>query len=190
MVTVPASVWRTGSVGRALTTGGCVGVFFGALALLDSGIPLVAAIVFVILGAGYGIWTARRMARYWPGARELTGAERVTVVRAARRGELVGDSRLARSVVDYSRGLHAAAEEARPYRWLLWFVLAVAAVLALWDTVYGSTRDAVASCVYLALLVIELFWWPKRQAQLLSNAERAAETARRSHVSTPSRRPT
>jgi hypothetical protein len=56
--------------------------------------------------------------------------------------------------------------------------------------VYGSTRDAVASCVYLALLVIELFWWPKRQAQLLSNAERAAETARRSHVSTPSRGPT
>ena len=154
MVAVPASVWRSASVGRALTTGGCVGVFFGALALLDSGIPLVAAIVFVILGAGYGIWTARRMARYWPGARELTGAERVTVVRAARRGELVGDSRLARSVVDYSRGLHAAAEEARPYRWLLWFVLAVAAVLALWDTVYGSTRDAVASCVYLALLVM------------------------------------
>ena len=32
--------------------------------------------------------------------------------------------------------------------------------------------------VYLALLVIELFWWPKRQAQQLFNAERAAETAR------------
>ena len=122
---------------------------------------------------------ARRMARYWPGARDLTGAERVTVVRAARRGELVGDARLARSVIDYSRGLHAAAEEARPYRWLIWFMLAVAAVLALWDTVYGSTRDAVASCVYLALLAVELFWWPKRQAQLLSNADRAAETARR-----------
>ena len=91
MVTVPASVWRSASVGRALTTGGCVGVFFGALALLDSGIPLVAAIVFVILGASYGIWTARRMARYWPGARELTGAERVTVpdVRALRKAALV-----------------------------------------------------------------------------------------------------
>ena len=112
MVTVPASVWRHCSVGRALMTGGCAGVFFGGLALLDSGIPLVAAIVFVILGTGYGIWTARRMARYWPGACELTGAERVTVVRAARRGELVGDSRLARSVVDYSRGMHAAAGHA------------------------------------------------------------------------------
>ena len=152
--------------------------FLRCAALLDSGIPLVAAIVFVILGTGYGIWMARRMARYWPGARDLTGAERVTVVRAARRGELVGDARLARSVIDYSRGLHAAAEESRPYRRLVWFMLAVAAVLALWDAVYGSTRDAVASCVYVALLAIERFWWPKRQAQLLSNADRAAETAR------------
>ena len=182
MVSVPAWVWRRGSVSRALTIGGCVGVFFGALALLDSGIPLAAAIVFVILGTGYGISMARRMARYWPRATELTGAERVTVVRAARRGELVGDSRLARSVVDYSRGLHAAAEEVHPYRWLVWFVLAVAAVLALWDTVSGSTRDAVASCVYVVLVAIERFWWPKRQAQLLSNADRAAETARRIHV--------
>jgi len=179
VVTVPASVWRGGSVSRALTTGGCAGVFFGALALLDSGIPLAAAIVFVVLGTGYGIWTARRMARYWPGARKLTGAERVTVVRAARRGEPIGDSRLARSLVEYSHGLHAAAEEARPYRWLGWLVLAVAAVLALWDTVSGSTRDAVASCVYLVLAAIEVFWWPKRQAQLLSNADRAAELARR-----------
>ena len=44
----------------------------GAGALIDSGIPLAAAIVFVILGTGYGIWMARRMARYWPGARELS----------------------------------------------------------------------------------------------------------------------
>jgi len=182
VVTVPASVWRGGSVSRALTAGVCVGAFFGALALLDSGILPVAAIVFVILGPCYGIWMARRMARYWPGAKELTGAERVTVVRAARRGELVGDSRLAHSVVDYSRGLHAAAEKARPYRWSVWFVLALAALFALWDTVLGSTRDAVASCVYVVLLAIELFWWPKRQEQLLSNADRAADAARRIQI--------
>jgi hypothetical protein len=178
MVTVPAWVWRSGPIGRALTIGGSVGVFLGAMALLDSGFPLAAAIVFVV-GMGYGIWMAGRMARYWPGARELTGAERVTVARASRRGELIGDSRLARSVSDYSRGLHAAAEKARPYRWLIWFLFAVAAAAAVWDTVSGSTRDAVASCVYIVLLAIELFWWPKRQAQLLSNADRAAEVAGR-----------
>jgi hypothetical protein len=41
----------------------------------------------------------------------------------------------------------------------------------------------VASCIYLALLGIELFWWPKRQEQLLSNADRAAEMARQTQFS-------
>ena len=40
-----------------------------------------------------------------------------------------------------------------------------------------SSGDAVASCVYVALLGVELFWWPKRQEELLSNAGRAADMA-------------
>jgi hypothetical protein len=178
VVTVPALVWRGGSVRRALLLGASVGLFFGVLALIDSGIPLVALIVFLILGTVYGTVMARRMARYWPGAKQLNGKDRVTVVRAARRGERIADPRLAQAVIDYSDGLHAAAEKARPFRWLVWLVLAIAAVLAVWDTVFGSTRDAVASCIYVGLLAIELFCWPKRQDQLLSNADRAAEMAR------------
>jgi hypothetical protein len=178
VVTVPALVWRGGSARRALLLGASVGLFFGVLALIDSGIPLVALIVFLILGTVYGTVMARRMARYWPGAKQLNGNDRVTVVRAARRGERIADPRLAQAVIDYSDGLHAAAEKARPFRWLVWLVLAVAAVLAVWDTVFGSTRDAVASCIYVGLLAIELFYWPKRQDQLLSNADRAAEMAR------------
>jgi hypothetical protein len=54
---------------------------------------------------------------------------------------------------------------------------------ALWDTAFGSVRNGVASCIYLALLGIELFWWPKRQEQLLSNADRAAEMARQTQFS-------
>ena len=160
-----------------MTIGVCVGFFFGVLALIDSGMLLAAVVVFVILGTFYGIWMARRMARYWPGANQLNGAERVGVVRAARRGECIGDARLAQAVIDYSEGLRAAAEKARPYRWLVWLVLAIAAAMALRDTVFGSTRDAVASCVYVALLAVELFWWPKRQQELLSNAGRAADMA-------------
>jgi hypothetical protein len=183
MVTVPAFVWRGGSVGRALTTGVAVGAFFGALAWVDSGMLLAAVIVFVILGTFYGIWMARRMARHWPGAKQLSGVDRETVVRAARRGERIGDVRLAQAVVDYSTALHVAAEKARPFRWLVWFVLAVAAVMALWDTVFGSVRDGVASCVYLVVIGLELFRWPKRRDQLLANADRAAEIARQSHIS-------
>ena len=175
-------MWRYGSVGRALATGGTLGVSCGAMALLDSGTLLIAAVVFVIVGTVYGVFMARQMARYWPEASELTGAERVEVVRAARHGELITDPRLARSVADYSRGLHDSAEQARLRRWFIWVLLAVGAGAALWDTVAGSTRDAVASCVYLALLAIEVFWWPQRQAQLLSNAERAAQAARQIQV--------
>jgi hypothetical protein len=160
-----------------MTLGVSAGLFFGALALLDSGMLLAAAVVFVLVGTGWGIVMARRMGRHWPGAGALTGAERVTVVREARRGGRISDPRLAQPVIDYRAGLHAAAERARAYRWIFWLVLTVAAAMAIWDTAAGSTRDAVASCVYLALLLAEVFWWPKRQAQLLANADRAAAWA-------------
>ena len=71
-----------------------------------------------------------------------------------------------------------------PFRWLLWFVLTVAVGTAVWDTVFGSVRNGVASCIYLVLLLLELFWWPKRQRQLLANADRAADIAQ--HVLTKS----
>ena len=87
MVTVPAFVWRGGRVRRALTVGFGVAVPLAALAWLDSGMWLSAVLVSIILAISYGIWMTRRMARYWPGAEKLSGEERVTVVRAARHGE-------------------------------------------------------------------------------------------------------
>ena len=183
MITVPAWVWRGGRAARAVTVGVAAGLFFGALALLDSGMVLSAVIVFILLSAGWGIMMDRRMARYWPGARDLTGEQRVSVVRAARRGEQIADPRLAPAVAEYRDGMHAAADDARPFRWLIWFVLTVAVVMAIWDTVSGSARDAVASCVYLALLVIEVTWWPMHQEQLLANADSAAKWADETNVS-------
>jgi predicted membrane channel-forming protein YqfA (hemolysin III family) len=178
VVTVPAFVWRGGFLRRALIIGGAVGLSLGALAWIDSGFLLAGILVLVIVGVFYGIWMPRRMARYWPGSKELTGDERVAVVQAARRGEPIDDARLAQPVINYSSGLHAAAEAARLWRWLLVFVLVVAALTALWDTVFGSWGNAVASGIYLVALLIELFWWPKRRDQLLSNADRAADMAR------------
>ena len=87
MVTVPAVVWRGGFFLRALIIGGTVGVCLGAMAWLDSGFLLSGVIVLVIMSVFYGIWMPRRMARFWPGAKDLTGAERVAVAHAARRGE-------------------------------------------------------------------------------------------------------
>lgn len=171
MLTVPAFVWRTGLLGRALIVGGAVGVVVGVLSWLDSGFWISGVVVLVIVGTFSGVWTARRMARYWPTAGQLSGTERVAVVRAARAGEPIDDVRLAGFARDYRRGVHEAVESGRPLRWLLPAVLIVAAASALWDAVFGSVGNAVVSVVYLTALVLELFWWPRRQARLLACAD-------------------
>ena len=183
VVTVPAFVWRGGALRRALIIGGSLGIALGALAWLDSGFLLAGVIVLVILGVFYGIWMPRRMGRYWPGAKQLSGDDRVTVVRTARRGERIDDARLAQGVIDYRMGLHAAAEQARPFRWVLPLLLVVGVGTAVWDAIFGSWGNAVASAVYLVVLLIELFWWPKRQVRLLFNADCAAELARQKETS-------
>jgi hypothetical protein len=175
---MPAIVWRGGPISRAVAVGSSAGLFFGGLAWLDSGMLMAGAIVFVVLSVGTGVWMARRMTRYWPGSRELTGAQRGAVVAATRRGERIGDAALTPAVVDYSRALHAAAEKHTSWRWVLVLLLIVAVATALWDAVLGSLGSAVASFVYLLLIVFELWWWPKRRATLLTNADKAAAMAR------------
>src|SRR5882757_8132689 len=135
MVTVPAWVWRGGRATRGVTVGVAAGLFLGSLAILDSGIVLSGVIVFILLGVGWGIVMDRRMTRYWSGARDLTGEQRVSVVRAARRGDRITDPLLAAPVADYRDGMHAAADNARPFRWLIWLALTMAATMAIWDTV-------------------------------------------------------
>lgn len=174
MVTVPARLWRFGPLVRGLLLGVAVGGVLGVLAWLDSGFWFAGLFVFVILGLFYGIWMTRRMSRYWPGAAQLSGGDRELVARAARDGQLVGDPRLAQSVVDYRDALHLAAANARSLRWLLWVVLIVSVGTAVWDAIFGSWGNAIVSGVYLVMLLLELFWWPKRQRQLLNNADRAA----------------
>jgi hypothetical protein len=183
MVIVPAIVWRGGPVRRAVTVGACAGLFFGGLAWLDSGMLISGAIVFVVLGVACGFWTGRRMTRYWPRADELSGAQRVAVVAAARHGDPIGDDSLAPAIVDYCRALHAAADKDTPMRRaIVVFVLVVAAAMALWDAVHGSPGNAVASVVYLVVMGLEVFWWPKRREDLLANADRATTLARQADI--------
>src|SRR5882672_3793856 len=117
MLTVPAWVWRGGRTTRAVTVAAAAGLFFGGLAILDSGIVLSGVGVFILVGAGWGIVMDRRMTRYWPGARDLTGEKRVSAVRAARRAARITDPRLLPAVTDYCDGMHTAADNARPFRW-------------------------------------------------------------------------
>lgn len=176
---VPAIVWRGGFAYRALLMGCCTGVFFGTIAWLDSGMFVAGAVVCVVLGVGSGLVLARRMTKGWPGAVELSGAQRVAVVDAARRGAAIGDAALAPAVADYRRALHASAEDGRPWRWLIVVILVVAIGMAVWDAASGSWGSAASSVIYLILIVLEVFWWPRRRAALLANADQAAELARR-----------
>src|SRR4051812_42832680 len=175
MVTVPPFVWRGGFFRRAMTIGAFVGICLGAMAWIDSGMLLGGLITIVITGVLYGIWMPRRMARYWPDAKQLSGDDRVAVARAARRGERIGDKRLTQAVVDYSQGLHAATEAGRAFRWLVPLVLVAAVAATVYDAVSGSWGNLAASCIYFVALLFELFWWPKQRDRLLANADRAAE---------------
>jgi hypothetical protein len=119
VVVVPAYLWRLGPVLRATTLGLIAGIVLSALSFADSGLWLSSVAVLVILPPFYAILMGRRMRRFWPGANGLSGADRVAVARAARRGEKIADARLAPAVIDYSDGLRAAYEIALPRRWSL-----------------------------------------------------------------------
>lgn len=168
-----AFVWRGEFWYRAAVIGTVVGAALGVLAWVDSGFVAAGIAVLVIVGSASGIGVARRMARLWPAARELTGADRAAVVRATRRGERQRDPRLVHAANDYRAGIRAAAETPRRYRWLLAVVLVIALAAALWDARYGSVGNVVVSVGYLLALAVELSWWPKRRRQLLTNVDRA-----------------
>jgi hypothetical protein len=178
VVAIPAWVWRGGPACRAANIGLPVGIFLGALAFAESGSALGAIVVVLILSPFYGIMMARRIARFWPGAKDLNAADRVAVVRATRRGEEVGEARLAFAVLDYSGGLREAHRQAQRYRWVVWFFATAALILAVSDSYFGSIRVALVSWLVVAFFAVELLWWPRKQAHLLSNAERAENLAR------------
>jgi hypothetical protein len=177
MLTVPAFVWRYGPFLRGLILGLGVGAVLAALAWLDSGFWLAGVTVFVITCAFYGLWMSRRIARNWPSAKQLRGPEREQVASSAREGHQIDDPRLASALIDYRNGLHEAAEETKQLRWLVPVVLVVAVGTAAWDAAFGSWGNAIASIIYLAMLAVEVFWWPKRRRQLLGNADRAVDLA-------------
>lgn len=173
MLAVPATVWRWGTAGRAVVIGGGTGLALGGLAWLDSAAVAPAAAAMIAAGGVSGAVMARRMAQLWPQAAGLAARDRVTVARAVRRGDAITDPRLAAPALGYARGLHAAVRMHPWWRWILAVVLVVALATALWDAVYGSFGSAAASAVYLAALLVEVLWWPRRRAQLLHRADQA-----------------
>jgi hypothetical protein len=140
---------------------------------------MAALLAVAVLGPlVFGIPITRRMARFWPGATKLIGADRVAVVRATRLGQLINEPHLAHAVIEYGSGLRQAQEQARRYRWVIPLVAILSLILAVTDSFFGSIRLALVSWLWVAIVVAELVWWPRKQVDLLSNAERAEMLAR------------
>jgi hypothetical protein len=175
---VPAWVWRFGRVVRALIVGLAFGIVLGVLALISSNSFLSGGVAIVVITLVFAVLMDRRMARFWPGARDLSGTDRFAVAHAARGGHPIDDPRLAAAVIEYCRGLRKAGEHVRLTRWLIIFLAVVALAVAIADTIFSPPGEAVVSWLYFAFFPVELLWWPRRQERLLANAEKAAESAR------------
>jgi hypothetical protein len=179
MLWIPAWVWRGGPVYRAICLGIPVGIFLAALAFAESGVPLSALVVFVVISVFNGIMMARRMSKAWPVANDLSPADRVAVSAAARRGHPIEEARLAAPAIEYVGALREARAQSRRHRWLVWLCAAAVLVLAVVDTLTATTRLAVASWLFVVFFAIEIFCWPRIQDRLLANAERTEQSARR-----------
>lgn len=175
MFLVPAWAWRGGPVRRGVCVGIPVGFFLATLVLAESGLVLGGVIAFVVTSVFYGAVMARRMGRFWPAAKDLSGAERVAVVRAARQGRRLDDARLASAVVEYATGLCDAREQARAGRWLVWLTAAAMVVLAVLDSVSALPRSAFVSWLFVVFFAVEIFWWPRVRDRLVVNAENTVQ---------------
>jgi len=177
MLVIPAWVWRGGAVYRAACVGVPVGIFFAALVFAESGMWLGALVAFVVLSIFNGIMTARRMAKAWPAAVDLSPGERVAVSSAARRGHRIDEARLAPAAIEYVGALRTARARARRWQWLVWLAGAATLVLAVIDSLFATPRVAAVSWVVVVFFAVELFWWPRAQNRLLANAEDTRESA-------------
>ena len=175
---IPSWVWRGGAVFRAVIVGLSVGIFFGALGWAESGSVAASLAVAVSGPLVFGIPITRRTARLWPGAAKLAGADRVAVVRATHRGQMTDKPHLAHAVIEYGGGLRQAQEQTRRYRWVIALLAVLSLILAVTDSFLGSIRLALVSWLWVAIVVAELAWRPRKQVDLLSNAERAEMLAR------------
>jgi hypothetical protein len=177
MLLVPAWAWRGGPVYRAVCLGVPVGIFLAALVFAESGVLQGALVAFVVLAILNGIMMARRMAKAWPAAVDLSPDERVAVSSAARRGHRIEDARLAPAAVEYVVALRNARAKARRWQWGVWLGGAAMVVLAVIDSFFATPRVAAVSWVVVAFFAVEILWWPRAQDRLLANAERTAESA-------------
>jgi hypothetical protein len=108
---------------------------------------LGALVAFVVLGIFNGIMMARRMAKAWPAAVDLS-PRRVAMAQPA---EVVGSKmRGSRPLPSSMSALRAARVQARRWQWLVWLGGAAMLVLAVIDSLFATPgRRCVVGIVFL-----------------------------------------
>jgi hypothetical protein len=103
-----------------------------------------------LLGPVFGLdpWTSKR----WQSANELNRAERIAVMRTTRRGNDIGDARLAPAVIDYARVLRETRD--RFFRGQVSLITGLAVFLVLTGPVLHSNTPIVALATGLATAAV------------------------------------
>jgi hypothetical protein len=171
--------WSGGRLWSAVRVGLPAGVIFGGLEFADGRHSVDSAIVSGILFAVFfSALMTGRIWRSWPGAKDLTSADRTAAARVVRRGESVGDPGLAPAVIEYAAVVTEARKKERRNWWVLLIFLAGTLVFAVSSTVDGSTRSTVVWWVLVGFWVVMLALIPRRSKRVIEHAERADEAAR------------
>jgi hypothetical protein len=131
-----------------------------------------------LCGVAFGGGIALLVWHGWPGAAQLESRERVAVVHAVRLGEGIGDPRLAPSVIEYSSIQRRYTEQNRRQQWVVLLLIGGNAIFAIRNTINGSTRHALGSWFLVALLTVQMVFFPRVQTRRELNADRAERLAR------------
>ncbi len=176
----PERMWAGGPVSAALRIGIPAGFAFGLLQFAINGSVAGAVFGGVFLAVFFGGIMALIVRRQWSGAGRVAPDDRVAVARAVRRGDDVGDDRLAEAVIEYAEMVRKTQERDARHRWVLPLFGILSFVIALTSTVGGSTREAVVFWLLTAFWIVGILWWfPRQRARWTENASRAEAAARR-----------
>lgn len=133
----------------------------------------------VVFGIWFGVCMAWEMRRRWRRSSDLAPPDRVAVVRAVRRGEDIQDERLADAVIHYADVVRQAQERDARLTWVGVAAAVLGSIVAIAETVAGSTGEAVLFWLLAAILAVNLTWLvPRRRDRAVANARRAELAAR------------
>jgi hypothetical protein len=173
------SVWRRGRLWSAVRIGAPAGAFVGLIQFAQSGSADRALRGGIFFGLFFGAAMALVVWRSWPGAKDLSSADRVAVQRIVRRGEKIEEARLAPAVLEYAGVVRRTQEREDRRRWVLWVFAGATVIVALAVTIRGTAREEVVWWALVALWAGLLLWLPRRQARLQSHASHAEDEAHR-----------